>query len=72
MGLMLLGEAASTTTLDFSAFVTALTNLINPTMTLTVISAIVGAGMGFVLMWFGIRKAINCFGSALFKGKLRV
>lgn len=71
MNLMLLGEVASTP-VDFSAFITALTNSITPTHVLTIITSVIGVGMTFVLMWLGIRKASSAFTAALFKGKLRV
>lgn len=71
MNLMLLGEVANTT-VDFSAFITALTGSITTAQVLTVLASVVGIGIGFVLMWLGVRKAIGGFTSALSKGKLRV
>ena len=39
---------------------------------LTLIGSCVGAGMAFVLAWFGGRQVVRSFSSALKKGKISV
>ena len=50
----------------------ALTTSITPAQIVTVLAAIVGVGMTFVLMWFGVRKLISIFRKAVTKGKISV
>lgn len=66
----LLDEVVSTP--DFSGLITALQTAITPAQLLTILGTVVGVGMSFVLMWFGVRKIIRVFTSALQRGKLRV
>ena len=58
--------------IDFSGLVTALQNSITPAQLLTILASIIGVGMTFVLMWFGVRKLIKIFTTALQRGRLRV
>lgn len=51
---------------------TALTSSITPTQIVAVLAAMVGVGMTFVLMWFGVRKLISIFRKAVTKGKISV
>lgn len=57
---------------DLEPLVTALQGSITAEQLITVLVSIVGVGMSFVLMWFGARKAVRIFSSALTKGKLRI
>lgn len=59
-------------TIDFSAYITALKNSITTAQVLTVLAAVVGIGMGFFLMWLGVRKATRAFTSAVATGKIRI
>lgn len=68
---MILFGDASASTVDLSPFITALTGSITPAQILTILASLVGIGMGFVIMWFGVRKAFSMFKSALFKGNLK-
>ena len=70
--ILLVGEEVTSTVPDFSNLVSTLTNAITPAQLLTVIGSVIGAGMAFVLMWFGVRKLIKIFTNALQRGKLRV
>lgn len=65
-------EAGGATIPDLSGFITALTGSLTPESMLTVLATIAGVGMGFVLMWFGVRKAKGMFESAVFRGKLKI
>ena len=50
----------------------ALTGSIAPADLLGVLASIIGVGMGFVLMWFGVRKLVRIFMGALKNGNIRV
>ena len=41
-----------------------------PAQIVAVLSGIIGVGMTFVLMWFGVRKLISIFKKAVTKGKI--
>ena len=49
---------------------TALTSSITPAEIVTVLASIIGVGMTFVLMWFGVRTLISIFRKAVTKGKI--
>lgn len=51
---------------------TALVSSITPAQIVTVLAAIIGVGMAFVLMWFGVRKLVSIFKKAVTKGKISV
>lgn len=51
---------------------TALVSSITPGQIVAVLAAMVGVGMTFVLMWFGVRKLISIFRKAVTKGKISV
>lgn len=69
--LLQVGEVAADT-IDFSGYITALKSSITTTQVLTVLAAVVGIGMGFFLMWLGVRKATRAFTSAVATGKIRI
>ncbi len=49
---------------------TALVGSITPAQLVGVLAGIIGVGMTFVLMWFGVRKLISIFKKAVTKGKI--
>lgn len=51
---------------------TALVASITPTQIVLVLAAMIGVGMTFVLMWFGVRKLVSIFRKAVTKGKISV
>ncbi len=61
-----------TSTVNVQPLITALTSAITPEQLIAVLASIVGVGMGFVLMWFGVRKAIGAFTAAVFGGRIQV
>lgn len=65
-------ENAASNALDFSAISTALTTAVTPAQIITIIAGIIGVGMTFVLMWFGVRKLVSIFKKAVTKGKISV
>ncbi|MBS5002992.1 hypothetical protein [Holdemania filiformis] len=65
-------EVGGATIPDLTPFITAMTGALTPEALLAVLATIIGVGMGFVLMWFGVRKSKQMFQSAVFKGRLSV
>ena len=57
----MLAQIAEAVDVDLTGFTTALTGSITPAQILTVIGSVVGIGMAFVLMWFGVRTAVQIF-----------
>ena len=51
---------------------TAITSAITPAQLISVLAGVVGIGMTFVLMWFGVRKIKSIFVSAFQNGKLKI
>lgn len=51
---------------------TALTGSITPGQIVAVLASIIGVGMTFVLMWFGVRKLVSIFKKAVTRGKISV
>ena len=50
----------------------ALVASITPAQLVTILAAIIGVGMSFVLMWFGVRKLVSIFKKAVTRGKISV
>ena len=63
-------EGAST--IDFSAFITALTKTITAEQVLGVLASVIGVGMIFFLMWLGVRRAVRSFTTAVSTGRIRI
>ena len=59
-------------TIDLTGFITALTGSITPAQILTILASVIGVGMSFVLMWFGVRKAVKLFTNAMARGRIKV
>ena len=49
---------------------TALVGSITPAQIVLVLAAMIGVGMTFVLMCFGVRKLVSIFKKAVTKGKI--
>ena len=58
--------------LDFSPIITALTGAVTPTQIISLVASIVAFGIPFVFMWFGMRKVIKIFRSAVMGGHITV
>ena len=58
--------------LDFSPVVTALTTAVTPAQIITLLGSIIAFGIVYVFMWFGIRKVIKIFRSAVMGGRITV
>lgn len=50
----------------------ALVASITPGQIVAVLATMVGVGMTFVLMWFGVRKLVSIFRKAVTKGKISI
>lgn len=48
----------------------AITTSITPAQIVAILAGVIGVGMSFVLMWFGVRKLISIFRKAVTKGKI--
>lgn len=72
MSLCSLAFAATTPTpVDFSGVTSKLTTAFNVSEIASVIGVVLGAGVGFVIFWWGARKLVNGVISAFKSGKLR-
>lgn len=69
---ILLSASNVVTSSDWSAVLDALTAQISVSSVVGVIAAVIGAGIGLVFMWWGVRKLIRAIMSAFKSGKLRV
>ena len=49
---------------------TAVTTAVTPAQIVGIIASVIGVGLVFVLMWFGVRKLISIFTKAVTKGKI--
>lgn len=58
--------------LDFSPVITALTTAVTPTQIITLLAGVIAFGIPFVFMWFGIRKVVKIFRSAVMGGRIAV
>lgn len=58
--------------LDFSPVITSLTTAVTPAQIITLVSSIIAFGIPFVFMWFGMRKVIKIFRSAVMGGRITV
>lgn len=66
------GAATGLAALDFSPIVTALTSAVTPAQIITLVASIVAFGIPFVFMWFGMRKVVKIFRSAVMGGRITV
>ncbi len=58
--------------LNFGPIISALTGAVTPTQIITLVASIVAFGIPFVFMWFGMRKVIKIFRSAVMGGHITV
>lgn len=59
-------------TLDFGPVITALTSAVTPAQIISLLASVIAFGIPFVFMWFGIRKVIKIFRSAVMGGSIVV
>lgn len=66
-----MGESTSVVSWsDLSSVLTAITTQVNLTTILAVVAGAIGASIGLVFMWWGVRKLIRVVMSAFRKGKV--
>lgn len=66
---ILSGGSAAVTASDYAEVITGVTSQFSVTQIVGVMAAIVGAGIGFVFLWWGARKAYRAIMSAVRKGR---
>ena len=64
--------ATAITTSDFQSIIDALTAQISVSTVVTVVAAGMAAAVGFVFMWWSVRKLVRMIMSAVKKGKASV
>lgn len=57
---------------DWASVISAMTEQISVSTVVAVVASTVGAGIGLVFMWWGVRKASRALMSAFRKGKLSI
>ena len=65
------GSTAVTAT-DWASVITALTGQVSVSTVVAALATFVGAGVGLVFMWWGVRKGIRSLMAAFRGGKLRI
>lgn len=63
------GGSTAVTASDYAEVITGVTSQFSVTQIVGVMAAIVGAGIGFVFLWWGARKAYRAIMSAVRKGR---
>lgn len=58
--------------LNFEPVITALTSAVTPAQIVSLVASIIAFGIPFVFMWFGMRKVIKIFRSAVMGGRITV
>ncbi len=69
--IMALESSGAVSFTDFQQILDSITGQISVTTVVGVISAVVGAGIGFVFMWWGVRKLASSLMAAFRSGKLK-
>ena len=70
MGHLVLATETAIGWSDLSSVLTAITNQISVTTVIAVLAGAIGASIGLVFMWWGVRKLIRVIMSAFRKGRL--
>lgn len=70
MGHMVLATESAIGWNDLSSVLTAITSQISVTTVIAVVAGAIGASIGLVFMWWGVRKLIRVIMSAFRKGRL--
>lgn len=73
-GLMVLASEAATTVAptDWASVISGVTTQFSVANIVGTISAVVTAGIGFVFLWWGVRKAFNSIMGAVKNGTLSI
>ena len=65
-------EVTPVTANDWASVITAMTNQISVETIVATLGTLVGAGIGLVFMWWGVRKALGSLMDAFRKGRLSI
>lgn len=71
-GYFMTGTNSVVSATDWSQLITALQEQISVSSVVGVLASVVGAGVGLVFMWWGIRKSVSVVMSAFKRGKLKI
>lgn len=71
MSSILVATGTAVTSSDWADVITAMTGQISVSTVVGVLATLVGAGIGLVFMWWGVRKASRSLMAAFRSGKLR-
>lgn len=66
-----IAEVAAVSSADWASVLTAMTGQISVSTVVGVLASVVGAGIGLVFMWWGVRKLARTLMAAFRSGKLR-
>lgn len=69
---MILKSSTALTSSAFQSVITALQEQISVTSVIEILAYVAGISVGFVFVWWGVRKASRALMSAFKKGKLRL
>lgn len=69
---LILADATAVTPTDWSAITTALEAQISVSTVVGVLASCIGACVGLVFMWWGVRKVVKMIMAAFKRGKLRL
>lgn len=65
------GEATTVSATEWAEVISSVTAQFSVTTIVAVITSIVVAGIGFVFLWWGVRKAFKSIMSAVKKGRIK-
>lgn len=68
---LLTGSSGVISASDWASVITAMTGQISVSTVVGVLATVVGAGIGLVFMWWGVRKASRSLMAAFRSGKLK-
>lgn len=65
-------EATVVSASDWASIITAITGQISVSTVVAAVATMVGAGIGLVFMWWGVRKAARVLMSAFRSGRVSI
>lgn len=66
------GPTTVVTSADWASIITAITGQISVSTVVSAVATMVGAGIGLVFMWWGVRKAARTLLAAFRKGRVSI
>ena len=66
------GAGTVVTSADWASIITAITGQISVSSVVAAVATMVGAGIGLVFMWWGVRKAARTLLAAFRKGRVSI